>query len=86
MSLPFFFLNRTLLADFALRNRIASTFAFREWVAPEAYCPTGQASRGCTNGLQTIEQPTKFELVINLKTANELGMPSRQRCSRVPTR
>jgi putative ABC transport system substrate-binding protein len=89
MSSPFFFRDRARLADLALRNRAASMFSFREWVDEGgllSYGPsiTGMYRRAAeyvdriARGAKTtdlpIEQPTKFELIVNLKTARAIGI------------
>jgi len=84
----FFFRDRARLAEFALRHRIASVFVFREWVEAGGllcYGPSITAqfvrvaefvdrlARGAKPADLPIEQPTKFELVVNLKTARAIG-------------
>lgn len=89
MNSPIFFRDRERLAQFALQHRIPSMFAWREWVDAGgliSYGPsfTGiarraaeyvdQIGRGAKPAELSIEQPTKFELVVNLKTAKALGL------------
>jgi putative tryptophan/tyrosine transport system substrate-binding protein len=83
------FRDRARLADFALRHRIPSMFAFREWVEPGGLMSYGPSitgmfaraadyvdriARGAKPADLPIEQPTKFEFVINLRTAQALGL------------
>jgi ABC-type uncharacterized transport system substrate-binding protein len=83
------FIHRQRLAELALRHAIASQFDIYEFVeagALMAYGPsfTGLYRRAAfyvarvLNGTKPanlpIEQPTKFELAINLKTAKALGL------------
>jgi ABC-type uncharacterized transport system substrate-binding protein len=89
MTSPFFFRDRERLAEILHRNRIPSMFAFREYIEAGglfSYGPsiTGMYRRaaeyvvriaqGASPSDLPIEQPTKFELVINLKTAKSLGL------------
>jgi putative tryptophan/tyrosine transport system substrate-binding protein len=89
MVSPFFFRDRAKQADFALRNRIVTMFGFREWADAGGLMSYGvsvssmqrlaagyvdRVARGVKPADLPIEQPTKFELVINLKTAKTLGI------------
>jgi ABC-type uncharacterized transport system substrate-binding protein len=86
---PAFFRDRARLADFALRHRILSMFVFREWVDAGGllcYGPSITAlfrraaefvdriAQGTKPSNLPIEQPTKFEMVVNLKTAKAIGI------------
>ena len=89
MTSPFLFRDRARLAKFALRHRAASVFAFREWVDAGGLLSYGPSingmyrraagyvdriARGAKPSDLPIEQPTKFEFVLNLKTAKEIGL------------
>jgi putative ABC transport system substrate-binding protein len=84
-----FYLNRTEIVGLALRNRLPSMFQNREFVEAGgllSYAPSTVANyrraatfvdkilKGAKPGDLPVEQPTKFELVINLKTAKSLGL------------
>ena len=86
---PFFFSDRVRLAEFALKHRLLSLFVFREWVDAGgllSYGPSITAlfarvaefvdriARGTLPADLPIEQPTKFEMVVNLKTAKAIGI------------
>jgi putative ABC transport system substrate-binding protein len=90
---PTLYLHRRELADFAAGRRIATVFNFREFVEAGglmSYGPNVQdmcrqsarlikkALNGELAGEIPMEQPTRFELVVNLKTAKAIGlvMPS----------
>jgi putative ABC transport system substrate-binding protein len=77
------------IAQFALRNRLPTSFAFREYVEAGGLMSYGvnfqdmwrraaeyvdKVLKGTKPADLPVEQPTKFELVINLKTAKALGL------------
>jgi putative tryptophan/tyrosine transport system substrate-binding protein len=81
--------HRRLIAEFAARNRLPSMGSYREFVEAGGLMSYGHNSvdiyrrvaiyvdkilRGAKPADLPIEQPTKFELVINLKTAKTLGL------------
>ena len=84
-----FFGERSRIADLAVRYRMATMFAAREHVAANglmSYAPSISALfrraaiyvdkiiKGTMPADLPVEQPTKFEFVINLKTAKALGL------------
>ncbi len=86
---PLFFSERKRIADFAARRRLPSIFLFREFADAGglmAFGPSISDSyrraatyvdkilKGAEPADLPVEQPTKFELVINLKTAKQIGL------------
>ena len=80
---------RREIAQLALKNRLPTSFAFREYVDVGGLVAYGvnfssmfrraaeyidKILKGANPGDLPIEQPTTFELVINLKTAKALGL------------
>ena len=86
---PAAYADRALIVDFASRARLPSSFAYREPVELGGLMSYGvnladnfrraagyvdKILKGAKPGDLPVEQPTKFELVINLKTAKALGL------------
>jgi putative tryptophan/tyrosine transport system substrate-binding protein len=78
-----------LLADLALGNRLPAIYGFRGWVEAGGLISYGpnfaqvyrraaafvdKILKGAKPADLAVEQPTKFELAINLKTAKTLGL------------
>jgi putative ABC transport system substrate-binding protein len=85
----FFFRDRERLANFALQRRVPSIFGTREYVDAGGLLSYGaniialfrraaeyadRIARGAKPADLPIEQPTKFEVIVNLKTARALGL------------
>jgi putative ABC transport system substrate-binding protein len=83
------FKNRGRIAEFALKHRLPGAFTLREYATAGGLMSYGpdypnlerqharyidRILRGANPADLPIEQPTKFELVINLKTAKALGL------------
>jgi len=88
-SAPLTFRNRSQIASLAQRNRLPTVYGLREYVDAGgllAYGPNyanlwrrtatyvDRILKGAKPGELPVEQPTTFELVINLKTAKALGL------------
>jgi len=81
--------NRKRIADFALKSRLPSVYQSREAVDAGGLMSYGadevdsykrvayyvdKILKGAKPADLPVEQPTKFELVINLKTAKQIGL------------
>ncbi len=89
MPNPVFVINMKLIADFAIQNRLPSMFHLREYTKVGGLLSYGvdrtdlyrraatfvdKILKGANPADLPIEQPTKFDLTINLKTAKVLGL------------
>jgi putative tryptophan/tyrosine transport system substrate-binding protein len=89
LSSPVTFLNRPKIADFGLKHRLPMICALREYALSGCLMSYGPSYidhfrraagyvdkilKGAKPADLPVEQPTKFELVVNLKTAKALGL------------
>ncbi|HEY2917678.1 MAG TPA: ABC transporter substrate-binding protein [Candidatus Binatia bacterium] len=86
---PVGFANRGQIASFAQKNRLPSIYAQKEYVDAGGLMSYGPSTpdmhrraatyvdrilKGTKPADLPVERPTKFELVINLKTAKQIGV------------
>jgi putative tryptophan/tyrosine transport system substrate-binding protein len=89
MTSPLFIADRRRLAAVAIDHRLPSMFPFRQWVDVGGLMSYGASLtdmnrlaadyvdrilKGAKPADLPVQQPTKFELVVNLKTATALGL------------
>jgi putative tryptophan/tyrosine transport system substrate-binding protein len=89
MASPLFYRERDRIGQLAIRQRMASMFPLRGWVEAGGLLSYGasidglyrraaeyvdRVAKGAKPAELPVEQPTKFELVVNLKTARALAI------------
>jgi putative ABC transport system substrate-binding protein len=89
LSTPMFSIERRRLVDLAAKHRLPTVYSFRRYVEAGGLMSYGpnlpdlsrraaiyvdKILKGVKPADLPVEQPTKFELVINLKTAKALGL------------
>jgi len=89
LTSPMFYAERTRIAELAAQSRVPAIYTYREYAEAGglmAYAPSLRESfrraatyvdkilKGAKPGDLPVEQPTKFDLVINVKTAKVLGL------------
>jgi putative ABC transport system substrate-binding protein len=89
MEGPFFFSHQRQIADLAAKYRLPAIYSYREFVASGGLMSYGadeaepyrraasyvdKILKGAKPADLPVEQPTKFELVINLKAAKQIGL------------
>jgi putative tryptophan/tyrosine transport system substrate-binding protein len=89
LGTPFMFQNASLLAGLAAKHRIPATYEANHFVQAGGLMSYGtdfadvftraagfvdKILRGAKPGELPIQQPTKFEFAVNLKTAKALGL------------
>ena len=101
LSSPAFTKHKTELAELAVKHRLPTMFTFRHYVDDGGLMSYGvdflllwrrtadyatRILKGSKPAEMPIVQPTKFEFVINLKTAKALGLTIPRHSFRPPTR
>ena len=86
---PLIFAHRRLIAELAVKNRLPAMFSFREFAEAGGLMSYGPDMRDLYRRAATyvdkilkgakpadlpVEQPTRFELLVNLKTGKALGV------------
>jgi putative ABC transport system substrate-binding protein len=89
LASPILFSHRTSLVDLATKHRLPGIYENREFVEAGGFSSYGanlddmfrraalyvdKILKGTNPADLPVEQPTKFELVINLKTAKQIGL------------